>query len=298
MKQKVVTRVIIEQNKKILLLRRHGGRPSIDGKYELPGGRVHINQQPEDALHHAMSIHLGVDAKNVQLRDVMTFVDPDDRELQYVFLIFSASLEQPSHALSLSDEYDSYTWKPLTKIQQNDVTQSTQQILGLQPVPFAPGRTGEITAKNDHKKTTLTLHLVGCSDGGSRGNPGPAAAGYVLLNTTKEVVAEGGSYLGIATNNVAEYQALYLALQKALELGATSLDMRLDSQVVVRQMNGEYNITHDELRSIHNRVKELMTKFEKVTFSHVPREQNTLADGVVNNLLDEATAQRRGILDD
>ena len=88
MKQKVVTRAIIKQDQKVLLVRRKGGRPSISGLYELPGGRVHIGQQPEDALAHALRIHLNVAPETVQLHDVMTFIDPDDRELQYVFIIF------------------------------------------------------------------------------------------------------------------------------------------------------------------------------------------------------------------
>lgn len=113
MKQKVVTKAIIKQDEKILLLRRRGGRPSIAGLYELPGGRVHINQQPEDALEHAFNIHLGVSSETIQLDDVMTFIDPDDRELQYLFILFQASLKMTDRDIELSDEYDKYVWKQL-----------------------------------------------------------------------------------------------------------------------------------------------------------------------------------------
>lgn len=286
MKQKVVTKAIIEQSGKLLLLRRHGGRPSIDGLYELPGGRVHINQQPEDALSHALKIHLGVTPEKVTLSDAMAFIDPDDREVQYVFIIFRVALNQADSVIELSAEHDKYAWKKLSEIQLKEITQSTQQVLGLQPVPFAPGRRVEIFEEKDDKKTTYS-ELVSYSDGGSRGNPGPAAAGFVLIDTTEKVIAEGGAYLGVASNDFAEYQAVYLSLEKSLELGAIVVDMRLDSSLVVNQMNGTYTVHNPDLVPVHNRIKELMTRFQKVTFTHVMREQNTLADGVVNKVLDK-----------
>lgn len=285
MKQKVVTRAIIKEDDKLLLLRRQGGRPSIQGLYELPGGRVHIYQQPEDALNHGLRIHLGVAVETMQLVDVMTFIDPDDRELQYVFIVFEASLSPTKRRIELSDEYDRYIWKKMSDIQQNELTQSTCQLLGMQMVPFTPGKESDVVIIDDAKNATHE-RLIGYCDGGSRGNPGPAASGYVLLDTSETVVAEGGTFLGITTNNIAEYQALYVALQKALELGATVVDMRLDSLLVVNQMNGIYRVKNNELLPIYNRIKALATQFEKVTFTHVMREYNTLADGMVNKILD------------
>lgn len=286
MKQKVVTSAIIKQDDKVLLLRRHGGRPSINGLYELPGGKVHINQQPEDALTHGLKTHLGVTPETKQLEDVITFIDPDDRELQYVFIVFNASLSPANKSITLSDEYDKYVWKKLSDIQLDEITQSTQQLLGLQALPFTPGRTPDVITINDDGNTTYN-QLIGYCDGGSRGNPGPAASGFVLIDTTNAVIAEGGAYLGIATNNVAEYQALYLALERALELGAKVLDMRLDSLLVVNQMNGLYKIKNADLLPIYTRVKELTLRFDKVTFTHVMREYNKLADGMVNKILDQ-----------
>lgn len=291
MKQKVVTRAIVKEDDRVLLLRRSGGRPSIQGLFELPGGRVHIHQQPEDALSHALKIHLGVAAETMQIVDVMTFVDPDDRELQYVFILFSASLSPTNRQINLSDEYDKYVWKKLSDIQLDELTQSTQLLLGLQPVPYAPGREPDVIAIDDANNATYE-RLVGYCDGGSRGNPGPAASGYVLIDASESVVAEGGTFLGITTNNIAEYQALYLALEKALELGATVVDMRLDSQLVVNQMNGLYKIKSAELMPIYKRIHELVARFDKVTFSHVMREYNTLADGMVNKILDTEAAKR------
>lgn len=286
MKQKVVTRAILKQDGKVLLLRRSGGRPSIRGLYELPGGRVHIHQQPEDALAHGLRIHLKVSPETVQLHDVMTFIDPDDRELQYLFIIFEATLKPADNRVSLSQEYDKYIWKQLSDIQRDEITQSTRQVLGIEPLPFSPGATDTVITINDAKSATYD-RLIAYGDGGSRGNPGPSASGFVLMDQSETVIYEGGTFLGITTNNVAEYQAVYLALEKALELGATVVDVRLDSLLVVNQMNGIYKIKHPDLIPINSRIHELMQQFDRVSFVHVRREFNTLADGMVNKILDK-----------
>lgn len=286
MKQKVATKAIIKQDGKVLLLRRKGGRPSITGKYELPGGRVHMNQQPEDALEHALRIHVGVSPETIQLDDVMSFVDPDDRILQYVFLIYRVSLKPVDKTVSLSSEYDKYVWKKLSDIQRNEMTESTLQILGLQSVPFSPQLTVNSTKGSDDIIASLFSAVI-YTDGGSRGNPGPSASGYVVMSSEGHVVYEGGAYLGRATNNIAEYEAVYLGLQKAQELGVRQVEFRLDSQLVANQMNGLYRVKNDDLQSVHDRIVELVQQFEKVSFTHVRREYNQLADGVVNKILDQ-----------
>lgn len=286
MKQKVSTRAIITQDGKILLLRRKGGRPSIAGMYELPGGRVHMNQQPEDAVRHALRIHTNVAAETVQLSDVLSFVDPDDRELQYVFVVYEASLKPTDKTIELSSEYDKYVWRKLSEIQRNEITQSTLQILGLQEVPYATSTPQHIDESVDVTSASISAAVI-YSDGGSRGNPGPSASGFVIMNEQGEVVTEGGAYLGITTNNVAEYQAVYLGLERAQEMGIRTVDFRMDSLLVCNQMNGLWKIKHPDLAIIKNRIHELTAQFDKVSFSHVRREYNTLADGVVNKILDQ-----------
>lgn len=285
MKQKVTTRAIIQQDGKVLLLRRKGGRPSIRGLYELPGGRVHMNQQPEDAVQHALRIHAGVSAELVRLKDVLSFLDPDDRELQYVLVVYEATLKPTDRTIELSEEYDKYVWKKLTDIQQNQLTQSTLQVLGLQEIPFGTSTPQNIEGKVDDDSATPQSAVI-YSDGGSRGNPGPSASGFVILDEKNEIVSEGGAFLGITTNNVAEYQAVYLGLARAQEMGIRVVDFRMDSQLVANQMNGIYDIKSSDLAIINNRIRELMKQFDRVTFSHVRREYNTLADGVVNKILD------------
>lgn len=287
MKQKVVTRSIIKQDGKVLLLRRKGGRPSIAGLYELPGGKAAINQQPEDSLRRALMTHIGIRAGTVQLHDVMTFVDPDDRQLQYTFIVFAVALVPTSGPITLSDEYDKYMWKSLSELHLSDVTNSTQQILGLVPAVAASPEKSSNQADNDDKTTTTTYDkIITYSDGGSRGNPGPSASGFVLMDERSQIIYEGGSFLGHTTNNVAEYTAVYEALTKAHEFGASVVDMRMDSQLVANQMNGIYKIKHPDLQVIHHKIQELSGNFQRVSYSYVAREYNKLADGMVNKILD------------
>jgi ribonuclease HI len=129
------------------------------------------------------------------------------------------------------------------------------------------------------------------ADGGSRGNPGPAASGAVLYSEDGTVLAEIGEYLGIATNNVAEWRALLAGLARARELGIDEIEIRLDSELVVRQITGAYRVKHADLIPLHAKAKSLLRTFKTVNIQHVPRKQNAAADAVVNQFLDEAAAR-------
>lgn len=125
------------------------------------------------------------------------------------------------------------------------------------------------------------------SDGGSRGNPGPSASGFVVLDMEDTVLVERGVYLGVTTNNVAEYTALKLALEECRKMGVREVHAYLDSLLVVNQMKGIFKIKNRDLWPIHDTIKKLVATFDKVEFSHVPRELNKLADAEVNKALDE-----------
>ena len=132
----------------------------------------------------------------------------------------------------------------------------------------------------------MTVRLF--TDGGSRGNPGPAAYGYVLEDADGTVLAAHGETIGVATNNVAEYRALLAGLEKALELGVTELEVVSDSELLVKQMRGEYKVKNDALRALHGEASELAEGLEKVAYTAVRRAHNELADSLVNEALDRA----------
>jgi ribonuclease HI len=131
------------------------------------------------------------------------------------------------------------------------------------------------------------------ADGGSRGNPGPAASGAVIVDPSGEVLAEAGQFLGVATNNVAEWTALLIGLEAAAERGIRRLAVRMDSELVVKQVRGEYKVKHESLQPLHRKALTLLRKFEHVEIEHVPRNLNKLADGLVNSVLDREADLRR-----
>ena len=126
------------------------------------------------------------------------------------------------------------------------------------------------------------------TDGGSRGNPGPAAYGYVLEADDGTILDARGETIGVATNNVAEYSALIAGLQAALERGVGEVEVVSDSELLVKQMRGEYKVKNEALRGLVDEAEALARRVGKVTYTAVRREHNELADRLVNEALDSA----------
>lgn len=130
-------------------------------------------------------------------------------------------------------------------------------------------------------------HLILYCDGASRGNPGPGAYGFVILEDD-EVVFSEGARMGVVTNNVAEYEGLLKGLEKSLDLGATQITVRSDSQLLVRQLNGEYKVKAPHIIPLVQKARRLLERFHKVEITHIPREENSAADALCNEALDQS----------
>lgn len=142
-------------------------------------------------------------------------------------------------------------------------------------------------SKNVDKITTKLTEVKLFTDGGSRGNPGPSALGYVVKDNDDATIDTGSHYLGITTNNQAEYQAVKAGLIACAQFTNGTVSVYLDSQLVAHQMNGIYKIKNRELWPIHQSIRQICEqRFQKVTFTHVPRELNKEADAMVNEALD------------
>jgi ribonuclease HI len=132
--------------------------------------------------------------------------------------------------------------------------------------------------------TRLVVHV----DGGARGNPGPAAAAAVVSTPDGDVLDEAKQTLGIATNNVAEYRGLLLGLERARSLGASEVDVVNDSELVAKQVNGQYKVKHPDMKPLHAQALAALEGFDRWTVRSVPRAQNAAADALVNQALDAA----------
>jgi ribonuclease HI len=140
---------------------------------------------------------------------------------------------------------------------------------------------------DDERREALLLY----SDGGARGNPGPAAIGAVVLDPATDppaTLATVSRRIGVATNNVAEYEALIAGLEAATAYPAKEMRVRADSQLLIRQLQGRYKVKHPNLRPLYERARRLLSQYERVDLRHVPREENVEADALANAALDAA----------
>ena len=144
---------------------------------------------------------------------------------------------------------------------------------------------------NDYNSMKLKMY----TDGGSRGNPGPSAVGVLICNEQDEILLEHSDTLGEATNNVAEYKALVEGLKRAKELGATELECFLDSELVVKQLNGIYKLKNFNMQKLFDEVQKSARVFRKISYTHLRREEDGMrrADQLVNFALDKAARKAR-----
>jgi ribonuclease HI len=139
------------------------------------------------------------------------------------------------------------------------------------------------------KKEKLIIYC----DGGSRGNPGPAGLGAVIYDENKSKVFEISEFLGVTTNNQAEYKGVLQAIKKAQELKAKELIFYLDSELVVKQMKGQYRVKNKDLLPLYMEIRKYILEFQKVEFNHVRREYNKEADALANMAMDEHSPRRK-----
>lgn len=167
----------------------------------------------------------------------------------------------------------------------NDVSENTP--VKIIHFSFKSYRDIRVLDKVDDKKTTKLTEVKLYTDGGSRGNPGPSASGYVVLDMQDNIVFEHGVYLGVTTNNQAEYQALKLGLEALRAMSAEDVHVYMDSLLVVNQILGKYKVKNRDLWPIYEDIKQLAKTFKSISFTQIPRELNKLADSMVNKALDD-----------
>lgn len=288
MKQRIEIRLLIKKDQKVLFLKRASGREDLVGKFELPGDRLNDLEQPEYASRRILEEQTGLQAATSYVEDVVSYIDEAKPDLQRIVIVYFIGVSGGAGEVQLTPGYSRYAWKDPTVISPDVLTELSGVLLE------SYGNTSDHIISPDtvqlesdisfaaKKQADVVIH----SDGGSRGNPGPSAAGYSIKDRNDKLLYEGGAYLGITTNNQAEYHGVRLGLEKAKELGAKTVECYIDSMLVVNQLNGQYVIRNRELWPIHERIKELIRQFDKVGFRHVKREFNQQADAVVNRILD------------
>jgi len=284
MKQRVVVQAIVKSGDKVLMLERSKGSPNVIGRLELPGGTIDASEQPDDALRRHLKNDVGAELGKLEVADSLSLVDRENSGIQHIFIVYSCSdVDLNKLNITTGPNYSSYKWVSVDKLNSHRLRDSAGYILS---------KHYSLISQEDHtinvgKKTTPVDKVLIYSDGGSRGNPGPSAAAFVIVDANLEVVASGGEFIGITTNNQAEYQGVRLGLEEAVRLGYRNIEFRIDSMLVVNQLRGLYTIKNRELWPINERINALIVNFDKIKFVHVPREQNQMADALVNKYLDQ-----------
>lgn len=202
-------------------------------------------------------------------------------DLERAYKVYAAKFDTSKDYLEKAKQQgeDVTTWYAL----------KLRKIVTFDTIHFADDPRQELILGPIAAKPKPTIHSTSAklyADGGSRGNPGPSAGGFVIFNDEGTVLLESGKYLGITTNNQAEYHSLKGGIEAAIKLGIRELEVYMDSLLVVNQMKGIYKIRNRDLWPIHEAIKQSLVQFKKVTFTHIPRELNKHADGLVNQILD------------
>lgn len=279
MKQIIAVKVIIKCGDELLFSKSEDNNSEI---YELPGKVVEFGEDPKAVFEQIALDELGLDDAMFKLQGVCSTVKLKELDSQYISILFSGDIEEKR---LVKDSFKkSARWIKILKTQRNMVTEITLNELKCDnKMEHAPELT-EIPdgIKNDANNKKVIIN----TDGGSRGNPGPSASGFIIKSKSGDVIYRGGEYLGISTNNRAEYFAVELALKKAVELGAKSVELYLDSELVAKQLNGVYKVRDKDLLPIYNRIKGIIALLVEIDIVHVRRKFNEDADSIVNDILD------------
>lgn len=282
--RQLISRVIVEFRGKVLFIKR-SQTDSRAGAWEIPGGAVDPGETFEEAAKREVSEETGLRLESLEFDHSSSYEFNGKKRIS---TIFRARVE--STAVVLSSEHDDFKWVDSSNYHNLNLE---RHYLEYFDEYFGTDNGNANSTSNVEENTTKVTHphrVIVYTDGGSRGNPGPSASGFVILDEHQQMLAEGGEYLGITTNNQAEYQAVRHALEACKTMGVRVVDFYMDSLLVANQMNGIFQIRNRDLWPIHENIKQLAKEFESVTFTHVRREHNKLADAKVNEILDNHTA--------
>ena len=241
------------------------------------------------------------DDKDLHVNDIVQLIDKVDRTNPETWQEMGAAridliVEKRLGELTEAD-YDGHEKFPSTE----EMVKTYQKYYGPQVIADTPIKMIHFSLMKDEDvpKSIVRAEVMPklkeaklYADGGSRGNPGPSASGFAILDMNDHTMVKQGIYLGVTTNNQAEYQALKFGLEQAKKMNIQEVHVYMDSLLVVNQMKGIFKIKNRDLWPIHEAIKQLLPGFKRVTFTHVPRELNKIADHAVNEALDETAAQQ------
>lgn len=277
MKQRIRVVGIVREGDSILLLKKVQNRAEEVPAWEIMTGKIRFGEQPEEALVRSFYEYLGVEVSGLKLIDVVTFVGlTESSQMENLYIVFEVTLPKDAN-LAPTDRYTAFKFLKKTELSMVRLDDATMSVIDIV--------SGHDRAEINMKPTDAIDDPRGAAngaivyvDGGSRGNPGPAAVGYYIVGADKKVIKRGGEFIGFATSRVAEYYAMKEGIEQAIELGLKRVRFVGDNLMMINQLKGIYQVKSRDLLIIYNDIQKLLKNFEAVTFSHVKRGQNMEAD--------------------
>ena len=277
MKQRIRVVGLIKNEEGVLVFKRNRGRSEGPVFWELPTGKIKFGEQPEEAMARCLMEDTGLTATLVQLKDVITFLAPEgSSQLSNLYIIYELGIDN-SIKPNPKNRYTAYKYIKDYASSGIHLNETSISVLEIEE--------GKVTTNRTSPRDTANAVTINV-DGASRGNPGPSGIGYVIHDNTGKIIEKGGEFIGFATSRMAEYYAMRKGIERAIELGFKSVRFVSDSLMVVNQLDGIFRIKNQDTMPIYQDIQNKLGSFEAVSFTHVPRSQNSIADSEANAAID------------
>ena len=275
MKQRIRVVAIIKTGDKILVLKRNRGRSETPVFWELPTGKIQFGEQPEEAITRSLDEYLGITPATIKLKDVITFIAPEGASrLDNLYIVYEVTTNDKPEPKIRYTAFKYINDPASAGIHLNNASMSVLEIED----------SGMVASQLSHRDTASSNTIY--VDGASRGNPGPSGIGYYIKDASGATVEKGGEFIGFTTSRSAEYCAMKKGVERAIELGLKSVRFISDNLMMVNQLSGILQPKNADIIPAYNHILSLLDHFDSVAFSHVPREENTIADAEANRAID------------
>lgn len=282
MKQRIRVVGIIKNAEGVLVLKRSSGRSEAPVFWELPTGKINFGEQPEEAIVRTLSEYLNLTAESVKLKDVISFLALEgESRLNNLYIIYEVSIAE-SAKIKPSTRYTAFKYIKDFSSSNLRLTEASISVINI-----------ELENTDTVKSVALDNTYAVCVnvDGASRGNPGPSGIGYCICDLEGKIIERGGEFIGFATSRVAEYCAMRKGVKRAMELGYQSVRFVSDSLMVVNQLNGIFKAKNRDILPIYHDIKAEIKHFSSVSFTHVQRTENKIADTEANRAIDRILSE-------
>ena len=283
MKQRIRVIGIIKNEEGVLIFKRSHGRSEAPVFWELPTGKINFGEQPEEAMARSLTEYTGLVASAIRLKDVITFLAVEGASrMSNLYIVYEIGVNGEIKPEPFG-RYTAYKFvKDFTKsgIHLNEASTSVLEIVE-----------GKISSSRISSRDTANSAKI-YVDGASRGNPGPAGIGYYIIGSDSKVIEQGGEFIGFATSRMAEYYAMRKGVERALELDLKSVHFFSDSLMVVNQLNGIFAVKNQDIAPIFKDIEKKLAAFDAVSFTHISRSNNAIADNEANLAIDRIAKRK------